>query len=186
MKQQHTSLLEYAIKDDIMSSQVHENTWNNIKSITIKAWNKSVYMRTQQNNIKSITWQQKDYCKTTGCNETTSPFSMHPDSPPFLLSHDELALAFAPSPPCTRQHAFFPPLLRTPFLLPHLSVSSRATPFPPHLTASYCADTSCPPPWSQCRSTAQNHIAGEGSTKNAIVTIIILHITHTWFHMRKK
>jgi hypothetical protein len=24
--QQHTSLLEYTIKDDIMSSQVHENT----------------------------------------------------------------------------------------------------------------------------------------------------------------
>jgi hypothetical protein len=36
------------------------------------------------------------------------------------------------------------------------------------------------------RSTTQNHIAGEGSAKHAIVTLQILLITHTCFHMTKK
>jgi hypothetical protein len=87
MKQQHTSLLEYAINNNIVNSRVHENT---LKQDQVH------YMRTQWNN--SITWQHRDYCKTTGCNEATSSSSMHSDSP-LLLSHGKLALASAPSPP---------------------------------------------------------------------------------------
>ena len=66
--------------------------------------------------------------ETTECNEATFPSSGHRDSPPSLLSLGVHAQASSPSPPCTQQHASFPPLPCAPFLQPPLYVSSPSSP----------------------------------------------------------
>jgi hypothetical protein len=65
--------------------------------------------------------------------------------------------------------------LLLPSLLQHLLPTSP--------TPSIYADTSYSPLWSQCRSTAQSHKAGEGSTKHSIDTHLLLLIKQTWFCM---
>ena len=68
--------------------------------------------------------------KTTEWNEANFPSSRHRDSPPSLPLLRAHAQASSPSPPCTQQHASFPPLPCAPFLEPPLCVSSPSSPCP--------------------------------------------------------
>jgi hypothetical protein len=120
--------------------------------------------------------------KTTECNEAIFPSSGHRNSPPSLPSLGAHAQASSQSPPCTQQYISFPPLPCASFLELSLCVTSPSSPchLPP--TATVSASTPCLPAWSQCRSTAQNHRAVEGSVTNAIVT---KQINHARLHMTK-
>ena len=76
--------------------------------------------------------------ETTESNEATFPSSGHQDSPPSLLSLSVHTQASSPSPPCTQQHASFPPLSCAPFLQPSHRVSSPSSrPLPPTVTVLY-------------------------------------------------
>src|SRR5579859_1302789 len=108
--------------------------------------------------------------KTTGCNEATFPSSVHRDSPPSLPSLGAHAQASSPSPPFEQQLSSFAPPLCAPFLQPPPSVPSHTSLETDHASPSVRHESLCEPARSQCRSTAQNHRAVEGSAAQTIVT----------------
>ena len=74
--------------------------------------------------------------ETTECNDDTFSSLGHRDSPPSLLLLDAHAQASSPSPPCTQQHASFPPLPYATFLQHPLRVFSPSSPCPLPPTAT--------------------------------------------------
>ena len=129
---QHVIIFHYV--HNIILNVMTTNNENNyiIKSLIlchIKQHNNTRSTCQQQTILFMNKPQDQQVIETTECNEATFPFSGHRDSPPSLLSLGVHAQVSSPSPPCTQQHASFPPLPCAPFfsllsvsLLHHLLV----------------------------------------------------------------
>jgi hypothetical protein len=70
----------------------------------------TLHNNTLQNPILDNVVHEKNQ-RTTKCSDATFPSSGYRDSSPSLPLLGAHAQASTPSPPCTQQHAFFPPLL---------------------------------------------------------------------------